>query len=699
MTALTRGISPLKVYEYLACGLPVVATALPALEDRPGAVHVEPDAEAFRARVLALLEEDDPVLVEGRRRLAARHDWSARGSGAARAGGRAPARGRARASRRADGEAGRGVPLRRARRRRGVPDDPLRRARGPRPRAGRSSAGCRGGRAPGCRSARWTWAASGAAATSCAARRACPASAGASTGPWRTCGADCFHLQYKREQVGFTRALARRAPVVWTEHGRFPGGWKGAVLAAGYRAAARHVSAIVCVSEQVAEDVRRAVGPGPRVEVVENAVDTTTARPPTAQERALARQSIGLSDERPVLLWVGRLEQPKRPLAALELAERWPGATVLAGDGSMRAQVEARARDQRDTRVLGFVPDVDRLYRAADVMAFTSDGAEGYPTVLVEAGAHGVPVVGDERCGAAPALRDMGCDPLPADAGPQAWVDALLAAMTPARSQEVRRYAERHDVRAWVDRHEQILASVVAGRVVTVPALAARARPLLQQGRGMLAYAAAPAVGLATGPVLARMLGTEGRGELAILLQPLTVAGAVAALGVPAAVTHFLAGGHPSAPTMRRARLVTTLSSLVVYLLLVGYALVVEARTGMSAGLLSVAWSWVFVEVWVSLRRARAQGEGPLWRLDAERAVYASLRLLAVVGCAWLGLRSVEAYAAATLLPVLLGSLLVLGAAGRSVTAPGLPAARGPASAPRPASCGTRGPRRRGRSP
>ena len=35
-------------------------------------------------------------------------------------------------------------------------------------------------------------------------------------------GFDAHHLQYKREQVLTTSALADLAPVIWTEHGTFP---------------------------------------------------------------------------------------------------------------------------------------------------------------------------------------------------------------------------------------------------------------------------------------------------------------------------------------------------------------------------------------------------------------------------------------------------------------------------------------------
>ncbi len=79
MNALTVGISPLKVYEYLACSLPVVSTALPAVTPVPGAVFVEPDHEAFIRRVLSLLEQDPGRSGGLRPRLARQNSWSGRG--------------------------------------------------------------------------------------------------------------------------------------------------------------------------------------------------------------------------------------------------------------------------------------------------------------------------------------------------------------------------------------------------------------------------------------------------------------------------------------------------------------------------------------------------------------------------------------------------------------------------------------------
>jgi len=272
---------------------------------------------------------------------------------------------------------------------------------------------------------------------------------------------DYFHVQFKREQIGFSALLDDRAPVVWTEHGRFLRGPKGALLGQGYKRAARHAAVIICVSDDVAGDVRQVVGPRPRIEVIENSVDTRALRPPDAQDKARARIALGIPENLPVLLWVGRLHPRKRPGFAVDLARQWPGVTIIAGDGELRGEVEASAAEVPNAFVLGHVDETATLFQAADVMAFTSTGGEGFPTTLLEAAAHGVAVVGDEASTVGRILRDMGTDPLQAGATVEEWVETLLASLSRDRSVEVRRWAEEHDVQLWAQRHRDIFESVL----------------------------------------------------------------------------------------------------------------------------------------------------------------------------------------------------------------------------------------------
>ena len=77
---LTRCVNPVKVYEYLAAGKPVVATALPELLLlEPGLVHLASSLQGFlEALPRAVAECRDPVLKSMRRDWAARQTWGMR---------------------------------------------------------------------------------------------------------------------------------------------------------------------------------------------------------------------------------------------------------------------------------------------------------------------------------------------------------------------------------------------------------------------------------------------------------------------------------------------------------------------------------------------------------------------------------------------------------------------------------------------
>jgi glycosyltransferase involved in cell wall biosynthesis len=77
LNELTRSIFPMKVYEYLAAGLPVVATPLPALADVE-AIATAPDAEGIARLLDEALAADTPERRRARSRAAAEHSWERR---------------------------------------------------------------------------------------------------------------------------------------------------------------------------------------------------------------------------------------------------------------------------------------------------------------------------------------------------------------------------------------------------------------------------------------------------------------------------------------------------------------------------------------------------------------------------------------------------------------------------------------------
>ncbi len=75
--ALTQSIFPMKVYEYLAAGLPVVATPLPALAGLSD-IATAPDAQRMAEELDRALEEDDHDRRVERSKAAASHSWEQR---------------------------------------------------------------------------------------------------------------------------------------------------------------------------------------------------------------------------------------------------------------------------------------------------------------------------------------------------------------------------------------------------------------------------------------------------------------------------------------------------------------------------------------------------------------------------------------------------------------------------------------------
>jgi glycosyltransferase involved in cell wall biosynthesis len=77
LNELTASVFPMKVYEYLAAGLPIVSTRLPSLEGIEGIAFVD-DAAGFVAAVEAALADWSDAAREARSRLADGHSWDAR---------------------------------------------------------------------------------------------------------------------------------------------------------------------------------------------------------------------------------------------------------------------------------------------------------------------------------------------------------------------------------------------------------------------------------------------------------------------------------------------------------------------------------------------------------------------------------------------------------------------------------------------
>lgn len=122
---------------------------------------------------------------------------------------------------------------------------------------------------------------------------------------------------------------------------------------------------------------------------------------PNAIESDLFKSEMKEDSGEIKLLTVGRLEEQKRIdrflriLAEVRQQSAKPIKAIVAGEGSLRKQLETQAVElglNGTVEFRGIVKDMTALYREADVFALTSDW-EGTPNVVLEAMAAGLPVV------------------------------------------------------------------------------------------------------------------------------------------------------------------------------------------------------------------------------------------------------------------------------------------------------------------
>ncbi|NLG27385.1 MAG: glycosyltransferase family 1 protein [Chloroflexi bacterium] len=73
----TRNIHPLKLYEYLACGLPVVSTDIPAVQEQADVVQIAADATQFVSAIAVALSQAEEFAAERQARAAA-NTWRQR---------------------------------------------------------------------------------------------------------------------------------------------------------------------------------------------------------------------------------------------------------------------------------------------------------------------------------------------------------------------------------------------------------------------------------------------------------------------------------------------------------------------------------------------------------------------------------------------------------------------------------------------
>ncbi|MCU4800368.1 glycosyltransferase family 4 protein [Halobacteria archaeon HArc-gm2] len=151
---------------------------------------------------------------------------------------------------------------------------------------------------------------------------------------------------------------------------------------------------VFCYTDTDRERVRD-LGVTSRIEVVSNGIDTDRFTPDGPTSELIAADG-------PIVLFVGRLVEGKRPEDAIRAASQVRGRRsdvelYLCGDGPLRDEVVELAGELEiddATHFLGHIPydEMPKVYRSGDVLILPSR-AEGVPRTVLEAMASNVPVI------------------------------------------------------------------------------------------------------------------------------------------------------------------------------------------------------------------------------------------------------------------------------------------------------------------
>ena len=74
----SKAANPIKMYEYLAAGKPIVASDLPEMKNFPGLIYKADNSQHFLLKIAEALQEDNEELVKKRKKAAANNTWQIR---------------------------------------------------------------------------------------------------------------------------------------------------------------------------------------------------------------------------------------------------------------------------------------------------------------------------------------------------------------------------------------------------------------------------------------------------------------------------------------------------------------------------------------------------------------------------------------------------------------------------------------------
>jgi glycosyltransferase involved in cell wall biosynthesis len=289
----------------------------------------------------------------------------------------------------------------------------------------------------------------------------------------RTTGTDLLHTHTLAAANGLSRCAARLVGVPVVSHLHIENHFRPAtkpVLRALDNGTARLSARLVAVSDATRVAYERQGYPSGRIEVLHNGVDPAFGRPPAG-----LRDELGVGEDALLVALVGRLCDVKGQRELIQSLADVPGAhAVLIGEdlehgGDYRRLLEREA-DLATVRnrvsFTGARDDVGALLEQVDVLALPS-WTEGLPLVVLEAMAHGRPVVATPVGGTSEAVVDGETGILVPPRDPASLAGALRRLADPALRERLgaagrRRATERFSADEMARRMLEIYDEVTA---------------------------------------------------------------------------------------------------------------------------------------------------------------------------------------------------------------------------------------------
>jgi glycosyltransferase involved in cell wall biosynthesis len=166
---------------------------------------------------------------------------------------------------------------------------------------------------------------------------------------------------------------------------------------------------VIVVNREVEQYLEELGIPSGLIVRLPNAVDGHVFVPSATNQKQAVRRSLGITADRTIVLYVGRLRWVKgvdvliEAWAALPQSQRRNAMLLIVGDGEERLAIQRRIDLlglRQSISLVGEQTDVQGYYAAADLFVLPSR-TEGLSNALAEAMACGLPVVGS-RVGGTP---------------------------------------------------------------------------------------------------------------------------------------------------------------------------------------------------------------------------------------------------------------------------------------------------------